>query len=212
MLVVWNEKERIIRTILFIAAAIIVVSFHSYAQTRDLASKQEHLQEILATADFAGIDLLSVEYIPLMLEKLGHTDERTSAALAHAITQTGGLHITRTWSSTAEWSKLWNEQVERATTNIKTILENKTIGNQDRIEQIIVLGAPVIPYLLDTLAEGQGNKTIIEAADALLVGVDGLPATDRGHAWKDWAGLNRHRFAGLDRTLGPIEPEVKLPQ
>ena len=165
-----------------------------------LMRKRESYEELLR---------LEVVYIPYLLRQLEREEEQMGRILAYGITEIGKLNIPPdAWSNTAEWKELWNASVARAETAVPSILAAEGLTEAQQAAQLIALGAPAVPLLIEEMKSGEGSQacmialTILLEHDLLEQGVS--RAADADHAepfdaakWRWWAERYYQEYAGL---------------
>ncbi|WP_200966797.1 hypothetical protein [Insulibacter thermoxylanivorax] len=165
-----------------------------------LMRKRESYEELLR---------LEVVYIPYLLRQLEREEEQMGRILAYGITEIGKLNIPPdAWSNTAEWKELWNASVARAETAVPSILASEDLTEAQQAAQLIALGAPAVPLLIEEMKSGEGSQacmialTILLEHDLLEQGVS--RAADADHAepfdaakWRWWAERYYQEYAGL---------------
>lgn len=207
----WNAKERVWRTLFFVAAVLIlgVVNtwFEAISEQRRIDKMEFLIENIRENIDKGlQIDLSDVERshslevrdIPYMLQVIEREDEAVGMVLSHLATKIGRLELGHdSWDSTAEWRSLWDALVSRAE-RTRDILTDRNLSAEEQIEQLRPLGVTVLPYVIEYLASGKasGSETAVTLVREMLDDRD-LPRMDDAKTWRTWANRNIKNYQGL---------------
>jgi len=99
------------------------------------------------------------------------------------------------WSTGKEFPAVWKTYLARIPAAVAAITASDIQSDEKNI-QLVKLGTPAIPFILDEVE--RGHSELSSAAEALMRGtveMDGASA--KGLATAAWARQNKERFAGL---------------
>lgn len=99
------------------------------------------------------------------------------------------------WSKGKEWPREWRKHLKSVPARVKRIVASGE-SNAVKVEEIIELGTPAIPFVLDEIE--QGNTVIIPALDELLKGNKKVTFKPKEiKEPKQWVKANKAKFEDL---------------
>lgn len=208
----WNAKERVWRTLFFVAAVLILGIVNTWfeaigeQQRRDkMEVLIDHIRETVDSGstieirDIQRTHSLEVRDIPYMLQKIEQEDEAVGVVLSHLVTNIGKLELEiETWDTKAEWMLLWDNLAGRAA-RTREILADRDLTSQEQIERLRPLGVTTLPYMIEYLAtsgRAQGSEAAMTLIREFIEDKD-LPRTDDSKTWRTWASRNIKKYQGL---------------
>lgn len=96
------------------------------------------------------------------------------------------------WGTAKQWVTVWNEHLKEIPSNVKKIAES---DSHDKTKELIQLGTPAIPFLMDLVEEN--NADVIPALAELLKDNKQKIDVSAEEITKEWVKENKGKFANL---------------
>ncbi|XID91658.1 hypothetical protein ACF3MZ_24635 [Paenibacillaceae bacterium WGS1546] len=141
---------------------------------------------------FQKLSGLSIDYLPYLIEVIEKDESLTSYNLIHAATSVSKTKTDFPFARPHEWLDQWKAFVA-GIPSFHSSLKNSADALVS-IDRITELGAPIVPYLMDDVEEG--NVTYVRAL-AEIVEDPEMPQSDDLTEWNTWVKQNRAKYEPL---------------
>ncbi|MBA2942446.1 hypothetical protein HZF08_29660 [Paenibacillus sp. CGMCC 1.16610] len=151
---------------------------------------------------FENIVSLGSEALPALHNKLSMSDENglKEYYLAVAIEQIAGVDLKQSqstfWDTPNGFIQMWSRYLETIPSHVDEISKDANLSQEERVKQLIKLGTPAVPFILDEIE--LGDEGLLSAFNVLT---RNSAATADILDKKAWASENKDQFAELKRYV-----------
>lgn len=99
------------------------------------------------------------------------------------------------WTTANEWPRAWNRYLRSVPRRVASIRDSSTSADE-RITELVKLGTPAIPFLMDAIAAGNHDE-LLPALRSLVAGTNELASASSIPLDRAWVQTNSDLYTGL---------------
>lgn len=168
-----------------------------------LAASSNPYDYISGNENYNNIVKLGPKALPIIEEKVKSSKENglREYILAMAAEEIAKVDLKGDnfgWSNAKEWANKWDRHLEEVKGKVEKIV---TSTNNAKVKELVKLGTPAIPFIMDKIEEG--NVELTPALEELLDGKDlvGFKKNTTAEDYISWVKANKGRFDDLRQLV-----------
>lgn len=171
----------------------------------ELSASSNPYDYIKGNADFEEIINLGSDALPVLQNKLAKSEnnglqEYITAIAIERISKVDMKKKESTqWETAKGFLKVWKSHLKAIPTTVDTIVSDKKLTQEEKVKQLVELGTPATPFILDKVEAG--NEQLFPALVELTKNKKVAAAPENVTDIKDWVAKNKSNFNNLKQYV-----------